>query len=194
MEHFVAAAGNLEQSLDAIAENLKSQRERRGLSLDQLAELTGVSKSMLRQIETGRSSPTIATIWKIANGLHVSFTSLLSRPIVEVEVKAFRDAKPLTAENQHYRVYPLVPFTPEQSFETYYLEIDPGTVFHGEPHQGNVHEYLFVTGGSLSISVAGQDYEINAGEFLQFPANRPHEYRCTSEEMATIIMQISYHL
>lgn len=194
MERTPPPAGDLEQSLDAIAENLKSQRESRGLSLDQLAELTGVSKSMLRQIETGRSSPTIATIWKIANGLHVSFTSLLSRPVVEVEVKPFRAAPPLTAEDEHYRVYPLIPFSPQQSFETFYLEIDPGTLFHGEPHQGNVHEYLFVTGGSLCLSVAGRDYRIGAGEFLHFPANHPHQYRCTSEEMATVILQISYHL
>ena len=193
MEHSTNPA-NLEQSLDAIAMNLKSQRESRGLSLDQLAELTGVSKSMLRQIETGRSRPTIATIWKIANGLHVSFTSLLSRPLVEAEVRSFRGEKPLTAENEHYRVYPLVPFSPQQSFETYYLEIDPGTVFRGEPHQGNVHEYLFVTRGALCIGVGGKDYEISEGEFLQLPANRPHEYRCTSEETATVIMQISYHL
>ena len=194
MKHLVPGTCNMEQSIDAVAENLKSQRESRGLSLDQLAELTGVSKSMLRQIETGKSSPTIATIWKIANGLHVSFTSLLSKSVVEVEVKSFRGEKPLTAENEHYRVYPLVPFSPQQSFETYYLEIDPGTVFHGEPHQGNVHEYLFVTGGALCISVGDRDYEIKEGEYLQFPANRPHQYRCTSEEMATVIMQISYHL
>jgi len=185
---------DLAQSIDAIAGNLKSQRESRRLSLDQLSELTGVSKSMLRQIETGRSSPTIATIWKIANGLHISFTALLSRPLVEVEVKPLRGSKPLTAEDEHYRVYPLVPFSPQNSFETYYLEIDPGTLFHGEPHQGNVHEYLFVTRGALRLSVAGEDYEIKEGEYLQFLANRPHEYRCTTEVMAQMIMQISYHL
>ena len=193
MEHPVSDACDLTQPIDAIAENLRTQRESRGLSLDQLAELTGVSKSMLRQIETGKSSPTISTIWKIANGLKVSFTSLLSRPAVEAEVRSFTGAKPLTAEDEHYRVYPLIPFSPQQSFETYYLEIDPGTVFQGEPHQGNVQEYLFVTKGALSVSVAGRDYAIREGEFLQFPANGPHEYRCTGEVMAQVIMQLSYH-
>ena len=54
----------MDQSAEAIAANLKNMRESRGLSLDRLASLTGVSKSMLRQIETGKSSPTIATMWK----------------------------------------------------------------------------------------------------------------------------------
>jgi Predicted transcriptional regulators len=61
-----------------IAQNLKRLREERKLSLDRVAELTGVSKSMLGQIERGDSSPTVATVWKIANGLKVSFTTLMS--------------------------------------------------------------------------------------------------------------------
>ena len=129
----------MDQSVEAIAGNLRCYRESRGLSLDQLAELTGVSKSMLRQIETGKSSPTIATLWKITNGLRISFGALLCAPPVQAEVKGFRAEPALTAEDDKYRLYPLVPFNPQQPFETYYFEIDPGTVFDGEPHKGNVY-------------------------------------------------------
>jgi transcriptional regulator with XRE-family HTH domain len=182
----------MKQSIDAIANNLLNIRENRSLSLDQLSELTGVSKSMLRQIETGKSSPTIATIWKIANGLHVSFTALLRKPVVQAEVRSFRGDKPLTAESEHYRLFPLIPFEPQQSFETYYVEIDPGTVFSGEPHEGNVYEYVFVIKGKLQISVADKKFEINESEFLQFQANCPHKYKCIGKKMASAIMQISY--
>ena len=75
----------MEQSIEVIAANLREIRDSRHLSLDQLSDLTGVSKSMLRQIETGRSSPTIATIWKIANGLRVSFTALLRKPTIPAD-------------------------------------------------------------------------------------------------------------
>jgi len=183
----------MDQPVETISENLKAVRESRGLSLEQLADLTGVSKSMLRQIETGKSSPTISTIWKIANGLRVSFTSLLHRPPVQAEVKSFRDAPPLTSEGEHYRLYPLIPFSPEQSYETYYFEIDPGTVFHGEPHTGNIDEYVFLTRGRLCITIAEKEYNIKAGEFLKFRANQPHDYLCLGEETATAIMQVSYH-
>ena len=182
----------MEQSIDAIANNLRNIREDRNLSLDQVSELTGVSKSMLRQIETGKSSPTIAKIWKIANGLRVSFTTLLRKPVVEAEVRSFRGEKPLTGESEHYRLYPLIPFEPQQSFETYYVEIDSGTVFQGEPHEGNVYEYVFVINGKLQISVAGKIFKINEGKFLQFLANCPHEYKCIGKKMASAIMQISY--
>ena len=182
----------MEQPFNAVAVNLKAARKSRDLSLDSLSSLTGVSKSMLRQIETGKSSPTISTIWKIANGLKLSFTTLLRKPVVDASVKAFKGEKPLTAESDHYRLYPMIPFDPEQSFETYFIEIDPGTVFKGEPHKGNVYEYVFVVNGSIEISVDGDKHLIHAQQFLQFQANRPHEYRCVGKKGAAAIMQISY--
>ncbi len=184
----------MEQSNEAIANNLHNIREARKLSLERLSELTGVSKSMLRQIEIGKSSPTIATIWKIANGLKVSFTSLLKKTAAEAKVRSFTDVKPLTAESEHYRLFTLVPFEPEQSFEIYYIEIDPGTVFSGEPHEGNVYEYVFVLKGQLQITVDGKDFKINENEFLQFDANCHHEYKCAGKKMASAIMQISYFM
>ena len=60
-----------------VAENLREIRRLRKLSLEGLAELTGVSKSMLGQIEREESNPTLQTLWKIAAGLRVSLTSLI---------------------------------------------------------------------------------------------------------------------
>ncbi len=183
----------MNQSVDAVAKNLSKIRENRSLSLDQLSELTGVSKSMLRQIETGKSSPTIATIWKIANGLKISFTTLLSTPHIDAVVRTFHGEKPLTSKTSDYRLFPLVPFEPDRPFETYYVEMNPGTEFQSEPHdQGNVNEYVFVTKGSIEVTVMDKIFPVNENEFIQFQANHPHKYRCTSDEMATAIMQISY--
>lgn len=60
-----------------IAHHLKSERKKRGLSLDATSKLTGVSKAMLGQIEREESSPTISTLWKIASGLDTSFSAFL---------------------------------------------------------------------------------------------------------------------
>ncbi len=182
----------MEQIGDAVAHNLKNLREGRNLSLDQLSSLTGVSKSMLRQIENGKSSPTISTIWKIANGLRVSFTALLRKPAVEVEVKSFTAEKPLEEKDGHYRLYPIIPFDPERAFETYYVEIDPETVFYGEPHEGNVYEYIFVKNGRIQVTIEGKTMTVEEDQFLQFQANYPHEYKNIGTETAKLIMQISY--
>ena len=177
---------------NVVAQNLKSIREGRNLSLDQLSELTGVSKSMLRQIETGRSSPTISTLWKIANGLRLSFTTLLSKRSADVAIRDFAGQQPLTAESDRYRVFPLIPFDPEHSFEFYYVEIDPGTTFRGEPHQGNVEEILFVIEGILEITVDEDRYTIKKNRSVRFLADRPHTYHSSGDDMLRAIMMICY--
>jgi transcriptional regulator with XRE-family HTH domain len=194
VHNIVKKSAMMNGSAEAISVNLKEAREKRGLSLDQLSELTGVSKSMLRQIETGKSSPTISTIWKIANGLRISFTALLRKPEIEAEVKSFRSGSILTAEGEQYRLYPLVPFEPHQSFETYYFEIDPGTTYCGEPHQGDIYEYVFVTKGIIEITIEEKVFRIHEDEFLKFQASHPHQYRCIGKTMAAAIMQLSYSL
>ena len=61
-----------------LGERLKEIRGNMGLSLEQVSALTGVSKTMLSQIESSKSIPTIATVFKIANGLKIKVDSLLS--------------------------------------------------------------------------------------------------------------------
>ena len=182
----------MKQQENAISSNLKEIREQRNLSLDQLAELTGVSKSMLRQIETGRSSPTIATIWKIANGLRLSFTTLVSKRRPDVAIMDFKWSKPLTAKSERYRLFPLIPFDPEHGFEIYHVEIEPKTAYDGEPHRGNVEEYVFVMQGRLEITVEENHYSVNANQFIRFIANRPHTYYSAGKEMVSAIMMICY--
>ncbi len=177
---------------DKIGPNLQRIRESRNLSFDKLAELTDVSKSMLRQIEMGKSSPTIATIWKIANGLRVSFTSLLKKEDIDVEVLDFKAESPLTAKSKHYRLFPLIPFDPRRSFEVYYIEIDPDTTFAGEPHDGDVEECVFVTAGELQVKVDQKILKAKKDQFVSFQANRSHLYTCIGKKTATAIMLISY--
>jgi len=182
----------MEQKESAISHNLKVIRNQRNLSLDQLAELTGVSKSMLRQIETGRSSPTISTIWKIANGLRLSFTTLISKRQPEVAIVDFKGSKPLTAQKKRYRLFPMIPFDPEHAFEIYHVEIEPGTTYEGEPHQGKVEEYVFVMQGKLEITVEESLYRVGTNQFIRFVANRPHQYFSAGNKMVKAIMMICY--
>lgn len=182
----------MNRHIEAVSHNLRLAREQRNLSLDQLAALTGVSKSMLRQIEKGKSSPTIATIWKIANGLRISFSALLRQQEIEAEVKPFRGGTPLTDMSETYRIFPMVSFDPHEPFETYFLEMDPGTIFSGEPHQGNIYEYIFITQGTLKVEVEKQIFTVNEKEFLKFDASYPHIYKCVGDKMLEAILQLSY--
>ncbi len=177
---------------ESIAFNLRKIREERNLSLDKLSDLTGVSKSMLRQIETGQSNPTISTLWKIANGLHIPFTALLREKHTEVVLQNFKKNKPLTGTTAGYSVFPMVLFDPERPFETYFVEIEPGTSLAAEPHNGVPEEYVFVTHGVIEITVDSEKFTVESGNFIAFKADCPHHYFNPGTEKATGIMLIAY--
>ncbi len=177
---------------DHLATNLQNIREDRNLSLDKLAELTGVSKSMLRQIEIGQSNPTIATIWKIANGLRLPFSTLLREQSQKISIRAFTGEPSLHTDLDGYHLHPLIRFDPERPFETYYLEIKPGVGLDAEPHQGNVEEYVFVLKGELTIRVEDTDYAVQEKEFIHFAANCEHGYKNPGEKQASVMMVLSY--
>ena len=78
-----------------IGDNLKRLRGRMGLSLSEVANMTGVSKTMLSQIERSESTPTISTIWKISNGLKVKFDTLLdTTPTHLCDIRRIADVTP----------------------------------------------------------------------------------------------------
>ena len=93
-----------------IAANVKGIRERKKLTLDAAAAATGVSRSMLAQIEKGEVNPTISVLWKIANGYKVSFTSLLESGGDSVSVARQGEIQPLSEDEGRYVNYPIFAF------------------------------------------------------------------------------------
>ncbi len=89
----------------------------RGLTLGQLAKLSGISKAILSDIEKGGSNPTINTIWKIANGLNIPFTRLMEfeEPAGTVVRKA--DTAMQHGDTEAYRIYCYFASAPERNFE-----------------------------------------------------------------------------
>ena len=93
-----------------VAGNARRIREQKKLTLDAAAAATGVSRSMLAQIEKGEVNPTISVLWKMANGYKVSFTSLMEPRTGAVCVVRQAEITPLTEEDGRYRNYPVFPF------------------------------------------------------------------------------------
>jgi transcriptional regulator with XRE-family HTH domain len=100
-----------------VARNIKNIRERKKITLDSAAKLTGVSRSMLAQIEKGEVNPTISILWKIANGYKVSFTSLVNSDTSSLLIRA-EDILPLIEDDGRYINRPAFPFQEDKQFET----------------------------------------------------------------------------
>jgi XRE family transcriptional regulator, regulator of sulfur utilization len=160
-----------------LGKNLKSIRNSRGLSLDKVADLTGVSKAMLAQIERGESNPSISIIWKIANGLHLSFTSLIEEQNPTVSIVSSSELDPLLEADGAFRSFPLFPFNPHKKFEVYLVEMDPSCTYESEAHSTGVEEYIMILQGSLEMLLDGDIHTVKESESLRFIADQPHTYR-----------------
>lgn len=162
----------------AVGENLRILRGERGWSLDQLAARSGVSKPMLHQIETGKSVPTIAVVWRIADGLQVPFSRLLSRPRAREDVLLTRsDAKYLTNSAGTFSSRALFPFDgPPRTAEFYELRIAAGGVENAAPHAHGTVEHLALVQGAVDVGIDGGTRRLAAGDCLVFAADRPHSY------------------
>ncbi len=175
-----------------IAKNLRTLRESKKLSLEKVAELTGVSKTMIGQIERGESSPTITTIWKIANGLKISFTSLINNPQPDTKIVLKSEIKTLIEDNSKYRLYPSFPFDDERRFEVYSVEIDIGGSLSADAHREGTEEFITVYAGELTISIDDEEYVIKNGDSIRFKASRPHAYYNSGDTLTRLSMILYY--
>ncbi|KAB2441526.1 helix-turn-helix domain-containing protein [Bacillus luti] len=175
-----------------LAKNLKTIREKEKLSLEKVSQLTGVSKTMIGQIERGESSPTLTTIWKIANGLKVSFTSLINNPQPDTKVVLRNDVQVLSEDNGKYKVYTSFPFQDDRHFEIYTVEIETEGKLSSEAHKEGTEEFITVFEGELTIEVNDCQYKLSNGDSIRFMADRAHTYKNSGRTLTRLSMTIYY--
>lgn len=175
-----------------VAKNIKRLREENKLSMDELAKLSGVSKSMLAQLERGDANPTLSTLWKLANGMKVSFDSLIVRPKVSFEIVKTADIQPLLEDGGKVRNYPLFPDDENRRFAVYYLELEPESTLKSEPHLRGTIEFITVFSGILEIATDDKSFSIEKGESIRFRGDTVHTYKNNGSE-TTVLHMILYN-
>ncbi|MBM7715389.1 XRE family transcriptional regulator [Siminovitchia sp. FSL H7-0308] len=182
----------MDQINKIIGKNLKRFRIEKGYTLDQVAELTNVSKSMIGQIERGESTPTVTTLWKISNGLKISFSSLMEDESEESFVIKKEDVDSLSAD-EGYKVYTYIPFNINRKFEAFMIELKPQIKHESPAHTEALFEYVFVLSGEIEITAKQIATIIKKDEMLRFKANTSHSYfNLSSNQDAKAIVVIVY--
>jgi transcriptional regulator with XRE-family HTH domain len=159
-----------------VAENLRQKRKLRGMSLDDLARSSGVSRAALSQIETCKTNPTVGLLWKIAVGLGVPFADLLGQSKAKVNVLRRADAQVLHSVDGKLESRPLTPAGASPLVEIYELRLHARATHASEAHAPGTHEFVVVLSGGLRLHVGDEILELMAGDSVSFPADRPHAY------------------
>jgi len=180
-----------------VASNLRRIRTTRGLSLERLAQASGVSRAMLGQIELGQSTPTINTLGKIVRALNCPFSSLITdQSAGETKLLRSANAKILTSREGNFSSRALFPVDEPRRVEFYELRLAPLSAEPTGPHPPGTVENLVVSSGSLDMVVGGLRHALGTGDAIQFEADVPHEYRnpATAETVIYLVMTYTERL
>jgi transcriptional regulator with XRE-family HTH domain len=176
-----------------VGSNLRRLRGQRGLSLERLSQISGVSRAMLGQIELGQSAPTINVLWKISSALGVPFSALIgSRASGGLHVLRGDQAKLLTSHDGAFSSRALFPYDEPRRVEFYELRLAPGGVERADAHNPGTTENLVVARGVVEIEVSGRKEVLEAGDAIVFEAGVPHVYRSRADGETVMYLVMTY--
>jgi transcriptional regulator with XRE-family HTH domain len=154
-----------------VGQHLKTLRKRKRLSLDATAALTHVSKANLGQIEREETSPTIATLWKIANGLETSFSAFFA------DEPTFQSSDKIFPQDNNMKISTLFPFHPDTRIEVFIIDLLNYHQQMSSPHHIGVIEHVIVLEGEVEVYFDGLWHLLKSGESVKFHCDQPHGYK-----------------
>ncbi len=175
-----------------LGKTIQRLRKAYNLSLSELAEQSGVAKSIISQIERNETNPTLATIWRLSQALDVSIERVLAtgdeEPFIEKTSRA--DTPILVSDDGRVRLAIVGWIKTVEWLQWYDVAADPGGVLESDPHQRGSVESLTVTEGVFEVEVSGTLQRARAGETLRYRCDRPHAVRCVDGPGRAIMVVI----
>lgn len=162
----------------ALGPRLHAIRKARGLTLDELSERSGISKSMLSQIERGQANPTFGTLWNITQSLGLELSELVEagarKPAAAIERLAANLTPTINSKDGTCVLRILSPGGTAGQMEWYELAIEPGGRLESEPHGAGAMEHLSCLAGRLTVRSEGATQDLAAGDTVRYRGDAAH--------------------
>lgn len=175
-----------------LVRRLAALREQRGLSLEELAAASGISRATLSRLERGESSPTAALLGKLCTVYGLP----MSRLIAEVEEQG---AQLIRAAEQPVWTDPASGFTrrmvspPVQGLRAELVEgqLPAGAVIdYEQPAVRGMEQHLWMLSGTLLYTLEGVEYRLEAGDCLRFRLFGPTRFACPGPQPARYLIAV----
>lgn len=163
----------------ALGQRIKALRARSGLTLEQLAQQSGVSRAMLSTIERGEKSPTLPIIVRIASGFGISLSSLLGAEPDPSSVAVIRASQRLAFRDTEtgFERWVLSPAHIDNGLEFVLHRLPPGRSTGVLPaYPAPTEKYLTVATGTLTVVVDDQPHVLNTGDAMYFEVRAPYRF------------------
>lgn len=172
---------NREEDPDPLArqvcERVRSLRKKHNWTLEQLASLSGVSRSMLSQIERGTANPTLGVAFRIAQAFGISLGDLVDSQFQSPRIDVIRagDNTYLFRDDENCRIRTLSPLHLEKETEFYELVLKAGGLLESAAHVAGAREFLTVQKGLVRVEAGNEKTELAKGDSAHYPADVPHQ-------------------
>jgi transcriptional regulator with XRE-family HTH domain len=177
-----------------LGERVSQLRQEQGLTLDQLAAASGVSRSMLSQIERGRANPTLAVTQRIARTFGISIGELVDDPGAGSAIEVVRGDDPgsLFRADGECELRTLSPLQFEKNIEFYAIILQPGAArASAAPFEGT-REMFTVTDGEAEVCAGGSAIQLDRGDTGHYRADVAHSIRNRGTGPLTGYLVVSY--
>ena len=190
---------NPEPSPEAINENLgkkvKKLRGDRGWSLEELANASGGSRSMLSEIEREKANPTLTVTFRIARAFGLSLQELLESAEAsasKIQVIRASDRAQVYRSDKQCEIRTLSPINLEKDVEFYEVSLHPGGALRSQAHFEGAREFLTVEEGSICIESGTDRDELTKGDSGTYRADVPHASVNTGKGNALVFLVVIY--
>jgi XRE family transcriptional regulator, regulator of sulfur utilization len=156
-----------------LAENVRSLREQRGLTQQQIAKLAGIPRATWGNLESGASNPTLQVLTKVAAALQVRLEELLAAPRTGARHVVAREL--FSRRRGDVQIRRLLP-EPLPGLEIERMAFAPKATMTGVPHTPGTREYLTVEQGAIELRVGGESYRLAQGDVVMFRGDQRHAY------------------
>jgi transcriptional regulator with XRE-family HTH domain len=180
-----------------VGSRLRQERERRGMSLRELARRVGVSPSLVSQIELDRVNPSVSTLYALVSELGMTMSDVFgdgAPPVPQVRRTDPEDGDGLVTHPDSRRVINLASgvrwerLTPRSDPDVEFLQVVYPVGAESCPHDALVthggREYGYVTSGRLGVRVGFDEYELVPGTSIVFDSTSPHRLWTIGREPA----------
>lgn len=186
-----AAPADLADAINRhLGTRVKQLRTAKGWSLDALANASGVSRSMLSQIEREQANPTLAVTMRIAQAFAMPLGDLLEMPEATSAVTVIRgDDRTFHYRSDKFcRLRTLSPLNLEKDVEFYEVQLQPGGALRSAPHFEGTREFLTVQKGHVRIESGTDAEELAPGDSASYRADVPHAIINTGKTEALMFL------
>ncbi|MFO7750023.1 MAG: XRE family transcriptional regulator [Desulfobacteraceae bacterium] len=173
-------------TLGPIGKKIKKVRLDKKLTLDFLANETGLAKAFIKRVESGEKIPSVGNLLQIARALGIDSNFFLK----EHESSSRERAEAYTKRTDNYAYTPLTPGAENKHLKAFRIVVEAGQTHDGVGFQHEGEEFVYVLNGHVQIQVGDNTNDLGPGESLHFNSGIKHDLKNTGDEDAELVVVV----